>query len=121
MLSLAAGRLRRLTHRRDASGRDVSVWALPGGAPHDAELSARALEAAVPAWEAFTGQQLYELGKLDMLAWSGTSPWSSSSIGLLWMDRFRTLWNPATRRAATRPPRLLAALLRLRMSWRVQI
>jgi hypothetical protein len=101
MLSLAAGRFRRLQTRIDARGRDVSIWALPTASQDDAGLSVRVLQAAVPAWEAFTGQQLVELGKFDMLAWNGQSPWSISSMSLLWMDRFRTLWNPRIRCAPT--------------------
>ena len=58
------------------------------------------LAAAVPAWEQLTGAELVDLAKMDMLVWNGDSPWSSSQLGLLWMDRFRTIWNPDTRYAS---------------------
>ena len=102
MLALAIGHFRRLQRTADAAGREIAVWALPGAEPTDAALSLRVLEAAVPGWEELTGAELPGLGKLDMLVWNGASPWSSSQMGLLWMDRFRTIWNAELRRALAR-------------------
>ena len=94
VMTLAIGPFQRLTSAVDDDGRSTSVWALPGAKKADAELAGKVLQAAMPAWAQFTGQQLPEVGKLDALVWNGNSPWSSANMGLLWMDRFRTLWNP---------------------------
>ena len=100
MLGLVAGRLRRLARSVDASGRPLAVWALPGAVPSDGALTLRALQQVIPSWGNLTGQWLQEVGKLDVVIWSGQSPWSTSQVGLLWLDRFRALWNPMVRCAA---------------------
>ena len=93
MLAVAVGRFESLASGLDAQGRRVAVWAPPGGNPQDAELTLHVLNASVSAWSEFTGYSLPELEKLEMVVWNGGSPWSSSQFGLLFMDRFRTLWN----------------------------
>ena len=93
MLAIAVGAFDRLATGFDAHHRRVSVWALPGATPEDAEVPWQILSNATAAWANFTGQPLPSLGKLDMLVTNGDSPWSSSQHGLLLMDRFRTLWH----------------------------
>lgn len=94
MLAVAVGRFDNLASGLDSEGRRVGVWALPGGLEADAQLTMHVLNASISAWSDFTGHAIPELGKLDMVVWNGASPWSSSQFGLLYMDRFRTLWNP---------------------------
>lgn len=93
MLAVAVARFESLASGFDADGRRLGVWAPPGGAPEDAQLTLHVLNASVSAWTEFTGHPIPELGKLDMVVWNGASPWSSSQFGFLFMDRFRTLWN----------------------------
>lgn len=94
MLAVAAGRFENLASGFDSDGRRVAVWALPGGFPEDAQLTLHVLNASISAWSEFTGHSIPELGKLEMVVWNGGSPWSASQVGFLFMDRFRTLWNP---------------------------
>eukprot|EP00892_Ulva_mutabilis_P010103 jgi/Ulvmu1/7465/UM037_0008.1 len=92
MLGVTVGMLTRLATGRDATGRRVSVWALPGAMPEDTLVPWQLLSNATAAWADFTGQPLPSLGKLDMVVWNGEAPWSTAQHGLLLMDRFRTLW-----------------------------
>ena len=97
MLALSVGRFRKVAEGSDPSARPTAVWALPSAQPSDAEVPGQILTASIPAWEAFTGAELQELGKLDMLIWNGMFPWSTSQFGLLRMDPFRPLWNKDVR------------------------
>jgi aminopeptidase N len=96
MISIAVGRFQKLGSDSDFSGRSMSVWSLPGAVPEDAETSVMILREAFRAWANFTGQELPEVGKVDMLVWNGDFQWSMSNLGFLLMDRFRTLWNAQT-------------------------
>jgi aminopeptidase N len=93
MLAVGVARFENLASGFDADARRVGVWALQGGAPEDAQLTLHVLNGSISAWSEFTNRTVPELGKLDMVIWNGASPWSSSQIGFLFMDRFRTLWN----------------------------
>jgi hypothetical protein len=97
MLALAVGRFLQLAMDTDSANRPFAVWGLPGATPTSAKIPLKTFAGAVPAWEMITGQQVLQLGKMDMLIWNGEHIWSESQFGLLLMDRFRTLWDPAMR------------------------
>jgi aminopeptidase N len=100
MLALAVGDFNLLASGVDEAGRSVGVWALPGASADDAQLSLHVLKQATAAWARFSGASLVQLGKVDMLVSNTAYAFSSSQMGLLFMDKYRTLWNPAVSTAA---------------------